>query len=259
MASFYIDYENVHNGGTNGIELLSSKEYVFMFFSHNANTMHIETVKHFLNSKCGIEFMEVDSGTPNALDFQLVTFLYSGIEQDDYHYIISKDHGFDAAIKMGKRMGINNVSRFNTIEDAYAHYEKYKSDLMENTEPLEAVPEKNVEELQEEQIQKVRIQDGQIHEVQIQEGASGIETIINSAVDNNRTVVKEYIEEIINGKCTYIFPKNDIELICDGIWECDSKLNLYHYFRKKLGDKRGKSVYALLSEEFMQIKMDLAM
>ena len=102
MATFYVDYENVHHGGTVGIDELTNSEYVFLFYSQNANTMNMDTVKHFLGSRCGIEFVEADTGTTNALDFQLVTFLFSGIAQDDYHYIISKDHGFDAAVKMGK-------------------------------------------------------------------------------------------------------------------------------------------------------------
>ena len=77
MATFYVDYENVHHGGTVGIDELTNSEYVFLFYSQNANTMNMDTVKHFLGSRCGIEFVEADTGTTNALDFQLVTFLFS--------------------------------------------------------------------------------------------------------------------------------------------------------------------------------------
>lgn len=66
MATYYVDYENVHNGGIKGIEEADSNSLVYIMYS----------------------------------------------------YIITNDRGFDAAIAMGKRIGYENVARFNTIYGA---------------------------------------------------------------------------------------------------------------------------------------------
>lgn len=244
MATFYIDYENVHHSGTTGIDQLSNMEYVFMFYSHNANTMNMETVKRFLGSRCGIEFVEADTGTANSLDFQLITFLYTGISQDDYHYIISKDHGFDAAVKMGNRMGIENVKRFNTIAEALRHYEKYQKEMLEVNSVSNEQIEENIAETSEGQ--------------DITESTESVNLAVSKIEEKRRNIVKERIKKMVQKDSNISLPREELEISCDGIRECDNKLNLYHYLRKNLGDKRGRCVYTALNDEFMQLKMDLA-
>ncbi len=230
MATFYIDYENVHNAGTAGIDELSNQEYVYLFYSQNANTMNMDTVRHFIDSCCGVEFIEADAGTPNALDFQLVTFLYSGIGQDDFHYIISKDHGFDAAIKMGNRMGVSNVKRYTTISEALRHYMK-QQETMSPAEP-DLQPAELVEE--------------------------PTENLCDFSEDKHKKILKERIKTIVQYESKITLPKEELDLSYDGICTCSNKLSLYHYLRKQLGDKRGRAVYGALNDEFDQLKMDLA-
>lgn len=245
MATFYVDYENVHYSGTDGIDELTDREYVFVFYSQNANTMNMDTVKHFLGSRCGIEFIEADLGTANALDFQLVTFLFSGIAQDDYHYIISKDHGYDAAVKMGNRMGIDTVKRFTSIMEAYKHYEKY----LKEKEETNTVENSNVET---------------VEQVVNNENLSG-----NNSLDEKTTVCKmdeakyrkmlgEKIKRIVQKTANITLLQEELEISCDGVCCCDNKMNLYHFLRKQLGDKRGRSVYTGINEEFLDLKMALA-
>ena len=38
MATYYVDYENVHNGGMKGIEEVGSNDLVYVFYSAVANT-----------------------------------------------------------------------------------------------------------------------------------------------------------------------------------------------------------------------------
>lgn len=244
MATFYIDYENVHYGGTAGIEALSNNEYVFLFYSQNANTMNMDTVKHFLDSRCGIEFVEADTGTTNALDFQLVTFLYSGIVQDDYHYIISKDHGFDAAVKMGNRMGIDNVKRFTSIMDAYRHYEKY----------LKEIEEANVIDNNEESKESVETAGDQ------SVSSSNEEKIVACKINDvkYRKMIREKIKRLVQKEANITLLREELEISCDGICSCDNKMKLYHFLRTQLGDKRGRCVYSVINEEFLDMKMELA-
>ena len=41
MATYYVDYENVHNGGMKGIEEVGSNDLVYVFYSAVANTMTV--------------------------------------------------------------------------------------------------------------------------------------------------------------------------------------------------------------------------
>lgn len=236
MAAFYIDFENVHNMGTTGIEELSDNEYVYLFYSQNANCMNMETVSHFLRSRCGVQFVEADTGTANSLDFQLISFLFYGVNQDDYHYIISKDHGFDAAIKMAKRMGLENIKRYNTIAEALRNYQKQLS------EAKQANMDDSVEDI--EANEKEEIQD-ETSECNIDE-------------KKYQTIVKDRIKKLVQKESNIALPREELEISYDGICTCDNKMKLYHYLRSQLGDKKGRCVYSALNDEFMQLKFDLA-
>jgi len=245
MATFYIDYENVHHSGTAGIEELTNMEYVFLFYSQNANTMNIDTIKRFMNSRCGVEFIEANSGTPNALDFQLITFLFLGIEQDDYHYIISKDRGFDAAIQMGQRYGINNLKRFPTIIEALRHYEKNCQSIENDSAQKE---EKKIEEA-------VSVETSKSENDSIRDEQSA-----TSMMDGEkyRAIIKDKIKRIVQKEANITLPREELEISCEGINVCDNKMKFYHFLRKQLGDKRGRAVYSAINDDFSQLKMDFA-
>lgn len=113
---YYIDFENVHGPGLKGVDALSPDDQVLVFYSQAAETFHIEHAIDLLNSKAKIEFIEIDGGTRNSLDFQLVAALF-GMISDEYGYaIVSGDGGFDAAIKMGQRLGLPEVVRIVNIK-----------------------------------------------------------------------------------------------------------------------------------------------
>ena len=233
MATYYIDFENVHNSGTIGIEQLDNTEYVYLFYSQNANTMTVDTVQRFMSSRCGVEFVEADTGTANSLDFQLITFLFSVIGQDDYHYIVSKDRGFDAAVKMGKRLGIECVERFNSISEAMRHYEREmkKLDEMSKVCETESVGEKS-------------------------DTVSDVVISIND--DKIRNKIKDKIKKIVQKESSITLPKEELDVSVEGICNCDNKMSLYHFLRKQLGDERGRIVYGALNEGFFDLKMSMA-
>lgn len=118
MTIYYVDYENVH-AGVDGVDKLTPEDTVRVFYSPKADTMRIAFVEQALNASCKIELISVDNGTPNALDFQLVAWLFSELPKGEAeHVIVSNDRGYDAAIRMGVRLGFPEVRRVSCIAEA---------------------------------------------------------------------------------------------------------------------------------------------
>ena len=76
MNIYYIDYENVSSQGLKGVELLSENDEVILLYSKKADHVKIDILTMMMESKAKIRFLPVHVGTPNALDFQLVTLLF---------------------------------------------------------------------------------------------------------------------------------------------------------------------------------------
>lgn len=114
-TKYYVDFENVHGPGLKGIEDLGEDDVVYIFFSQAAETFHIEHAIGIMNSKARVEFVEIDGGTRNALDFQLVAALFGRIEEGFQYAIVSGDVGFDAAIKMGERLELPAITRITDL------------------------------------------------------------------------------------------------------------------------------------------------
>ena len=105
MAIYLIDYENTKN--LLGIHNLSADDCVVIFYSQKANTLTFDIHKEILASPAKIEYKCVDVGGPNALDFQLSTYLGYLIHQngnEKYNiYIVSKDKGFSYVSSFWKK------------------------------------------------------------------------------------------------------------------------------------------------------------
>lgn len=114
-TKYFIDFENVHGPGLKGVDELSASDEVIIIYSQAAETFHIEHAIDILKSKARIEFVEVDGGTRNAADFQLIVALFGDMSDEFDYAIVSGDGGFDAAIKMGERMGLPAVRRMANI------------------------------------------------------------------------------------------------------------------------------------------------
>lgn len=118
---YLIDLENVQSAGLDGIDQLTGEDSIFIFYSDKADNLKVDLVKKILESPARVDFVKANNGTPNALDFQLISYLFYHVEADTQYWIVSKDTGYDAAIKMGKRMGLLNVRRAPAIKNA-VHY-----------------------------------------------------------------------------------------------------------------------------------------
>lgn len=216
MATYYIDYENVHNAGLRGLDCLSAKDYVYIFYSEYANTFNVESMKLAMNSVCGVEFVETSVGTPNAMDFQIVTLLYATIDADDWHYIISKDRGFDVAIKMGERCNCSNVERHTDIIQAYNSYQM-------------KMPQEAADVVRE---------DSAIEAYEVQEAGEE----------------KNKIKSFIQNKCGVTMSEDKLDVAYSGLTTCTTKKQLYNYLRSHLGSTDGNKLYKLVGENYTELK-----
>ena len=133
MNIYYIDYENVSSQGLKGVELLTEKDEVVLLYSKKADNVKIDILTMMMESKAKIRFLPVHVGTPNALDFQLVTLLFLNYKPEDYCYIISKDSGYDCCIKTAAQNGADHVARYPNIESAVNKTTTKKTRRQKNT------------------------------------------------------------------------------------------------------------------------------
>ena len=146
MNVFLIDYENVHINGFDGLNRLKKKDKVYIFYSINAESIHIDIMDNLLKSKVSFKMFKLNKVDKNALDFQLV--LYLGTRLKKYwkkasFYIVSKDNGYQSVIDFAKEYFGIIIKKIESIEEAFI---KLKSPLLllENNlvkEDLKKIPE----------------------------------------------------------------------------------------------------------------------
>lgn len=97
MKIYLVDFENVKSKGLTGIEYLGEDDRVIVFYSENSDTISFEMHQKVLTSSAQIQYLKVNVGGKNALDFQLATLLGYLVGRDEYSHIfvISNDKGFD--------------------------------------------------------------------------------------------------------------------------------------------------------------------
>lgn len=114
-ASYYIDYENVRGAGLDGVQNLRKGDRVVVLYGSKDSSLKLEQVQNILNSPAKVEFIKVATGKHDALDFQLVALMFLSMKKKRDYYIISKDTGFDFAIRMAKSRGMDHVYRRDNI------------------------------------------------------------------------------------------------------------------------------------------------
>ena len=95
MRYYFIDYENVHQSGLNGIEKLTENDKLIIFYTTNAETLTFSIYEKLILCKAEIQLYKVQCGGKNALDFQLSSYIgyIVGKHPKCMCYIISKDNG----------------------------------------------------------------------------------------------------------------------------------------------------------------------
>ena len=129
MEYYFVDYENVNAAGLNGIVRLTEEDVVVIFYSENANTMTFGLHRRINASRAQIRFQKVLSGSRNALDFQLSSYLgyviCENAGKETTYYVVSRDRGYEVLTKYWKHQNVDVV---------------IVSDLSPRPEPRPAVP-----------------------------------------------------------------------------------------------------------------------
>lgn len=119
MACFLIDYENENGRLLEGISLLGlgKNDEIIFFYSKHAAHLTMELHRELERIPAKKLYILVESGTQNALDFQLSSYLGACIQKSPKkeYYIISKDHGYDCICRFWKNKNINvkRIERFS--------------------------------------------------------------------------------------------------------------------------------------------------
>ncbi len=102
MAIYLVDYENVYIDGLSGIDQLTEKDTLHIFYTQNRCGLTFGLYEQLIHCRAKVELNEVSTspknGDPvkNALDIQLMMYAgyLIGVQQDPKLYIVSKDKDF---------------------------------------------------------------------------------------------------------------------------------------------------------------------
>ena len=117
MAFYYIDFENVHNPGLEGVEHLGKRDKVFVIYNEKFKPkLPLEIMERLEESEAEVEFVAAEGGIKHALDFQLVGLMFRKIRKGQQIHIVSKDLGYKAVFKLASQYGAT-VELINSIRE----------------------------------------------------------------------------------------------------------------------------------------------
>ena len=221
MGTYLVDYENVHSDGLNGIQNLSKNDCVVVFYSNSAGRIDIDVL---VNIKAKIKFVKAESGTSNALDFQLVTYLCRIAKRRKKYFIVSADKGFTPVINMLHNYGI----------------------YVEECTSIRATTEPKFEELKEEASNIV-----QIERVQNDNSSKDEETFYENKLAENDPVTEMAV--IIMDKLG-VYPAEDMmDMVIKGLKTTYSKSEFYLYCTQNMGPAAGQTFYSKLKKVYPEM------
>ena len=259
MAKYYVDYENVKSDGLESVVQLTEDDTVYIFYSENANHLRVDIIEQIRLSKAHIEFIKVEAGIPNALDFQLITALFCQYEKGDTYYIISKDNGYLPAIHMAAKLGFDSIYKKDSIRS---------NDQRKIAEPKTKTVEQPVNketQLKEQTVRKAT----QPKEQPVKKAAQPKEQPVKKAAQPKEQPVKKAAKKQSEGEPqidfktlkkhlvnTYHkeFSQREIDIIANALKRSSNRQQFYITFTKSLGMTDGRELYTLLKAGFQQMK-----
>lgn len=113
MNYYLVDYENVNKDGLNGVSKLEKDDVVCIFYTEKADSLTFGLHKRLNETAATVIYKKVASGSKNALDFQLSSYLGYIINENSesqYEYfIVSKDKGFECLVNFWNNKAIVKV------------------------------------------------------------------------------------------------------------------------------------------------------
>ena len=237
MAKYYVDYENVKSDGLESVVQLTEDDTVYIFYSENANHLRVDIIEQIRLSKAHIEFIKVEAGIPNALDFQLITALFCQYEKGETYYIISKDNGYLPAIHMAAKLGFDSIYKMDSIRsNGQRKIAEPKTKTVEQ-------PVNKETQLKEQTVRKATQPKEQPVKKAAKEHPEGEPQIDFKTLKKH--LVNTYHKE---------FSQREIDIIANALKRSSNRQQFYITFTKSLGMADGKELYTLLKAGFQQMR-----
>lgn len=241
---FLIDLENVKNNGLDGIEQLSEEDNVIVFYSDKADTLKIDVIQKIGEGKAHVIFIKADNGTPNSLDFQLITYLYynlaKGAEENQY-WIISKDTGYEASIRMAKKLGLISVHRAPAIINAVHYSKRAEKNVPKQVEP-KSEPDGYV--FTDEDAPETPEEDPKPEDYEV----------LNEPAEEVDNPMLDAMHDLLKEKCNVDTDHSSMKLVYQALENSENKNQFYQYFRREMGDKKGSKFYKSIRSQYAALK-----
>ncbi len=236
MAVYLVDYENVNKHGLVGIESLHPNDKVVIFYSFEGSVLPVYMVDE---CRAKLEFRKVYSGTKNALDFQLVAYLFHEMQPEEDYFIISEDNGYDILIPMAFSYG-NIIARKSFIGE--------DEDIWINSEAGRRIRSKMI-------LLKKKTINEKIRNVRGIYGIGDFESIGNPDKEDIRLVymdtdLQQTIIGMIEEKTGCTPTKEMVQMLIKGLDICDNRNEFYQFCRNNLGEKTGHGFYTRIKNSF---------
>lgn len=93
-TDYFLDSENLPSDVVHEISELDKSDKFYIFYSNTSQKPTYEILHKIINAKCKVEFIECKNGTPNSMDFKIVSFIglkvgsYKNMKHNKHHYVI---------------------------------------------------------------------------------------------------------------------------------------------------------------------------
>jgi hypothetical protein len=161
MTYYLIDFENVHAAGIGNPAICAEGDIVCIYYGADSQDLPLETIHAFFQKQVGLQTVPVNTGSKNALDFQLTTHLGyligSGEHSGAAYRIVSNDTGFDCVVTYWKDRGIDiaRIADLTGVEKKTAKArQKPKAEPQQKPEPAQGAEPKPSAESRTKKVKK---------------------------------------------------------------------------------------------------------
>lgn len=109
MDYFLVDFENVKTDGIKDLTGVNAGDAIIIFYSEQCKNITLDVIESISKLNLHLNCYKIKTGTKNALDFQLSSYLGYLIgqgEEDEKYHIVSNDKGFDCLCDFWKEQNI---------------------------------------------------------------------------------------------------------------------------------------------------------
>jgi hypothetical protein len=125
MNYYLVDFENIGTDGIKDLAGVKANDFMILFYSDQCKNITLDVIDSIARLHLQFRAYKVKTGTKNALDFQLSSYLGYLIgkgEADSRFYIVSNDKGYDCLCEYWKAQNVK-VERI-TLQEAEPVKEK---------------------------------------------------------------------------------------------------------------------------------------